>query len=105
MKSIIKNLHWESSLEEDFIGICKGNNFPFTFVGHGDIVIEGSVPDFVDNDGSKKIIEVHHQFMKSYEDYRKELFSKYGFKTLFLYKKDFDKNLVVTKVKEFMEGR
>lgn len=102
VKSTIKNLpNPIFPHEKQFIQICKDNNFPFIFVGHGELIIEGLVPDFIDSNGRKLIVEIHFSKDTTYENKRKEVFSKYGYNTLFLYPKDFENNTIVQRVREF----
>lgn len=47
-----------NSYEEVVIGVLEENNLPFKYVGDGQVVIDGKVPDFVATDGSRRVIEV-----------------------------------------------
>lgn len=47
-----------NSYEEVVIGVLEENNLPFKYVGNGQVVIDGKVPDFVATDGSKRVIEL-----------------------------------------------
>lgn len=80
------------------------------FVGDGKVVIEGKIPDFINTNGQKKIIEMygdywHGEKARCYEETeegRIALFKKYGYSTLIVWEnelKDIDK--VKDKIKEF----
>jgi hypothetical protein len=47
-----------NSFEGKLIRLIKENGFPFMYVGNGQVVIDGQVPDFVSTDGSKRVIEL-----------------------------------------------
>lgn len=74
--------------EKDFILLCKENEFPVRFVGHGDYWVDGKNPDFKVN-GMKKIIEVtNYGFLKRDEKWAKnraDFFEKRGHKALIVF--------------------
>jgi len=58
-KKILKSLFQKpNKLETKLVRIIKKNAFPFRYVGDGQMVIDGKVPDFIATNGSKKIIEL-----------------------------------------------
>ncbi|KKN79359.1 hypothetical protein LCGC14_0341410 [marine sediment metagenome] len=80
------------------------------FVGDGKVVIEGKIPDFINTNGQKKIVEVfgtywHGERARCYEETeegRIALFKKYGYSTLIIWENELkDRDKVVDKIKEF----
>lgn len=80
--------------EKYVIDIITKNKLPFDYTGDGKVIISHLNPDFVSNDGSKKIIEVFSRFwhqeyknvdFKRTEIGRKEIFSIEGYKTLIIW--------------------
>jgi len=83
--------------EKRLINVIQKYGLPYDYVGDGKVIIEGKCPDFINNNGAKRIIEVfgdvYHNPDKSFieisyqrtEQGRKELFAKYGFETLILW--------------------
>lgn len=47
-----------NKFERKLTRMIKENNFPFKYVGDGQVVIDGQVPDFIAADGSRKVIEL-----------------------------------------------
>lgn len=94
--------------ERKLIKIIENNNFPFTYVGDGKVVIEGFCPDFIDNDGSKRVIEVFGDYWHNLpeimkrDEKRLKAYKNYGFETLIIWEHELkDINVVIQKVKEF----
>ena len=58
--------------ERIFMQIVERNNLPFKYVGDGKIIIGTLNPDFIHNNGEKKIIEI---FGRVYHDPEKSFFS------------------------------
>lgn len=90
--------------ETRVIEVIKAYNLPYCYVGDGKVVIDGLCPDFINNNGAKRIIEVfgdvYHDPDKSFkegipynqtEDGRKEIFAKFGFETLILWTSQINK--------------
>lgn len=81
-----------SSLESKMISIIQKLNLPYKFVGDGKFFIENKNPDFINCNGEKIAIEVFYrrhkqQFSNGIEAWKQErqtLFSKYGWKIIFL---------------------
>jgi len=95
--------------ERKLIRIIRDNNFPFIYVGDGAVVIEGFCPDFIDNNGSKRIIEVFgdywHRLPRAIkrDEKRLKVYEKYGFKTLVIWVNELkDEEQVVNRIKEVM---
>ena len=97
IKSILKGLiKRPTSFEQKLITLIKKYSLPFDYVGDGKVLINYGNPDFINNNGQKKVIEVYHNYFKirdfgsceNYEKQRTKKFSKFGFKTLFLNNKD-----------------
>jgi len=79
-----------TSYETKIINLCEQHSLPFKYVGDGQIWIAYKNPDFIETNGKKLLIEVYDQYWHSedYEESRGKLFSRFGFKTLFLSQKD-----------------
>lgn len=75
-----------TSYEQKIIDVINEYNFPFKYVGDGQVVIERKNPDFIDTNNQNLIIEVYAKFWHppDYENSRSEIFAKHGFKTLFV---------------------
>ena len=59
----------------------------YKYTGDGSIIIEGKIPDFVNINGQKKIIELFGNYWHKQEDVqiRQDYFNNYGFKTLIIW--------------------
>jgi len=106
LKSLLKR---PTKPEKELIDIIQQNNFPFVYTGNGKIIIDRFCPDFIDNDGSKKIIEVfsdywHNRYdVKERDKRRMETYSKYGFKTLIIWQSEINsKEKVIEKIRGFI---
>ena len=76
----------------------------YKYVGNGDFVVEGMIPDFVNINGKKKVIEANGSYWheRSDEEIRIANFKKYGYDCLVIW--DFeleDKRVVVNKILNF----
>lgn len=89
-----------NKLEKRIISIINLGELPFEFVGDGKVVLYGTVPDFIQCNGKKQIIEVfgdywHRKGSKGSgvrsEAGRKSLYSKLGYTTLILWEHDIRK--------------
>lgn len=105
--------------EKRVIKVIKRYNLPFKYTGDGGKIIGKLNPDFVHNDGSKKVIEifgeVYHNPEKSFRENipwyqqefgRKTYFSQMGYDCLILWESDIRKmsdEEIASKIKEFME--
>ena len=72
----------------------------FKYTGDGSIIIEGKMPDFININGQKKIIELFGNYWHKKEDemIRMEYFNKYGYDTLIIWEDEI-KNLEAVKTK------
>jgi len=85
-----------TSPERRVIGIIDDYSLPFKYVGKGDVIIGGLIPDFIDCDGSKRIIEVFGDYWHTGKDVphhrteegRRKRFSEYGFDLLVLWESE-----------------
>lgn len=92
IQSLIKKPNKQETLLLDLI---KKNNFPYKFVGNGEIIIETKNPDFI-NPHTKEIIEFfgdywHTKKVRCYEETeegRVEYFNNYGYRTLVIWEKE-----------------
>ena len=90
-----------TDIERRTTKIISDYKLPYKYVGSGDdkCYIAGRRPDFIDIIGKKKLIEVYYEYYKireygseeAYKAKRYELFSKYGYDTLFLNYKEMRK--------------
>lgn len=69
------------------------NLFPseYKFVGHGEVVIDGKCPDFININGQKKIIEIWGDYWHrdDNEQDRIDIFAKFGYDTLIVWEHEF----------------
>lgn len=73
------------------------------YVGMGDFSIDGKIPDFININGKKQVIELYgeHWHTPDEEVKRIEHFAKFGFKTIIIWASELDNvTLVVDKIKE-----
>jgi len=77
LKGLLKR---PTSLEKQFIAICKKHELPFRYVGDGEFFIGSKNPDFIQISGKKVCVEVantyHHS--ENYKQERKAYFSRFG---------------------------
>ena len=76
----------------------------YKYVGNGDFVIEGMIPDFVNINGKKKVIETNGSYWheKSEEEIRIANFKKYGYDCLVIWDYELeDKRAVVNRILGF----
>lgn len=79
-----------TKLEEKIIQLISEYELPYDYVGDGKVFIARKVPDFIDNNGEKKLIEVAGDYWhtpKEMEE-RAQFFAKYGYKTLVIWEHD-----------------
>lgn len=99
-----------TSFEKKIIDLCKKHNFSFKYVGDGQVFIGFKNPDFIETNGKKLLIETYCKIWhpNNYEKKRNKIFSKYGYKTLFLNDNDLlNKNweqICLNKIKKFING-
>ena len=77
----------ERKVETTLLRLFPGE---WKYVGLGDVIIGRKVPDFINVNGQKKIVEVYGSYWHKKEDAprRKKIFRRYGYKTLILW--DYD---------------
>ena len=89
----ISTIDKPTELEERVIGIVDSFDLPFKYVGDGAIWIDGRNPDFMDTDGSKRLIEVFGDYwhIEGDEEERRSHFAEYGFDTLILWEHEINR--------------
>lgn len=97
-----------SKLEKRVQSVIDDNRLPYKFVGNGDFMIERKCPDFVNTNGKKIAVEVYWKRHKdqfkdggeqAWKNERQELFSKYGWETLFIEGTTLTNNTIVETLK------
>ena len=78
----------------------------YKFVGDGKIFIAGFVPDFINTNGQKKIIELFgdfwHRNTQKRDNFRINVFKKYGYQTLIIWEHELkDLNKLKRKILSF----
>lgn len=81
-------------------------HFPnqWKYTGKGGFVIDGKIPDFVNINGKKQVIELFGEHWHKVTDVQKRinLFARFGFNTLIVWGSELrNENLVVDKIKQF----
>lgn len=96
--------------------IMEENNFPFRYVGDGQVIIDGQIPDFVATDGSKKLIEL---FGEPWHDSnhsnkiivkpartvgaKQQFYTTHGYALLIIWDKELrDEEKVINRIKDFL---
>ncbi len=110
IQAIFKGLKLRPNASERKLSeIIRDNNFPFVYVGDGKVVIERFCPDFIDDNGSKRIIEVFGDYwhrlpeVMKRDEKRLETFRKYGFKTLVIWESELkNEEYVVNRIRGAM---
>lgn len=110
IKKSIKGLKIKPNKPEKImINIIRENNFPFNFVGDGQVIIGGFNPDFLSRN-PKHIIEFFGDYwhnLPRYKDLDKrrlETYKKYGYKVLVVWEHELKNPFqVVKKIKEFIK--
>lgn len=97
-------------LEQRLLNIFMANNMPYEYVGDGKVVINGLIPDFINTDGDKKIIELFGEHWHSKQDvkwHQTELgrimaYNSVGFDCLIIWTKELrDEAKLLQKIQEF----
>jgi len=105
LKGLLKR---PTTFEQKIIELIKEHNLPFKYVGNGKVIICFRNPDFIECNGRKLLIETYYSYWhsKNYEKQRARIFSKYGYKTLFLNENDLLrknwKEVCLNKINNFM---
>ena len=106
-QKMFKSLNRKPTHPEQFlINFIKQHNLSFKYTGDYSFWIEGKNPDFIECNGKKLIIEFngYYKHNEREETERAELFSKYGFRTLFLHYPDLkNETELLNKITEFLE--
>jgi len=114
MKALVNN---PTKPERVFMEIIEKNDFPFKYVGDGEVFIGKYNPDFMHSEGEKKVIEIFGRafhdpdvsFLENipwYRTYRGriKIFNQHGYNCIVFWDDELnDENLVVDKVVSFME--
>lgn len=105
-EKIFKARNIKPNKPERFLAKLLSSILPneYKFVGDGKIVIDGLCPDFINNNGQKKIIELYGDYWHNLSKHKKtdkqriKRYAKYGYKTLIIWEKEL-KNIDVIKEK------
>jgi len=103
--------------ERKLIKLIEENHFPFKYVGDGQVVIDGQVPDFIATDGSRKVIELfgtpwhdpnHSEKIQikpsRTENAKRKFYESHGYDCLILWDDELnDEDGVLQKIKTFIE--
>jgi len=100
--------------EQKLIELISHNQLPFVYVGDGSVIIERKCPDFINVNGRKQVIELFGDYWhapnitgksrEGEEQYRIDIFAKYGFSTLIIWEHELkEPSKVLTKLREFAE--
>lgn len=104
-----------NGLELKILRIAQRHNLPLKYVGDGQVVIGGKCPDFIDNNGQKKVVEVFGEYWHhgrkdvawhQTEYGTKKIYAQYGFVCLILWEKEIksaSENFLLTKLQEFLK--
>jgi hypothetical protein len=106
-----------SGPERKLIDIIKRHHLPFEYTGNGKIIIGMLNPDFVHNDGRKKVIEIFGRVFHDpevtfkndvpwYRQYwgRMAYYAQFGYDCLILWDDELgDENAVINKIRGFIE--
>ncbi len=103
----------ERAVEEILMSLYPNE---YIYTGNGSIVIANCIPDFVNVNGQKKVIEVFGNYWHSLgkvgrtrqeeECFRKQKYAKYGFECLILWEDEIrnDKSVIRHRISEFNDG-
>lgn len=103
-----------NTLEQELITLFAENEMPYEFAGDGKIVINGLIPDFINVNGEKKVIELFGEYWHGRQDikwHQTELgrmmaYNSVGFDCLIIWDKELkDKVKVLQKLKAFDRKR
>ncbi len=118
VRNVIRAIHNRPTKpEKKLIDIIQQYNLPFNYVGDGALIVGTLNPDFIHNNGKKKIIEVFgrvfHDPEKSFFEVswkrqywgRMAYYSQLGYDCLFLWDDDLnDEQEIAEKVRGFVNG-
>jgi len=97
----VKQNKMEKKLENAIIETLPNE---YKFVGHGEVVIAGKCPDFININDQKKIIELYGDYWHQGQDPqdRIDIFAKYGYDTLVIWEHELkDMESLKEKINEF----
>lgn len=116
VKKMMEKFNAKPNGVELYLDFILQNRFPdeWKYVGDGNCVINGLLPDFINCNGKKKIIEVFGDYWHtkkkkmrySYtEEGRKKAFNEVGYDTLIIWEHEFeDENKIIEKIRGFMDA-
>lgn len=94
VKKQMKARHVKQNKTEKKLEKIVTNLLPneYKFVGHGEVVIAGKCPDFININGQKKIIELYGDYWHKGQDPqdRIDIFAKYGYDTLIIWEHELE---------------
>lgn len=94
-----------NKLEQYLTKLIENNNLPFKFVGNGEIILGRNIPDFININGKKQIIELFGDYWHNIFDVaeKTERYRQYGFSTLVIWQSELKNNpdKVIKKIKAF----
>ena len=105
-----------TSIEIKLTELINRNNLPFKFVGNGQLIIGSKIPDYVNTNGKKQLIELYGDYWHSLERtgrnkedeerQRIDIFKQYGFSTLIIWEHELkDSQEVISKISQFTDGK
>jgi len=103
-----------TSIEIKLSSIIERYHLPFIFVGNGQVIIGGKIPDFINANHRKQVIELFGNYWHSLErtgrirleeeQHRINIFAIYGYTTLVIWEDELENEIkLVRKIKEFSE--
>lgn len=101
-----------TSIEIKLTKIMDKYGFPFRFVGNGQVMIGRKIPDFINTNHKKQLIEIFSRYWHSLEktgrteyeeeQYRINIFKEFGYSTLIIWEDELDnEELLVGKIQKF----
>ena len=106
-KWCISNQIKPNNPEKQLISLFKTHGLPFKFVGDGQAVLGGKIPDFINYNGDKQIIELFGDYWHKPEEEarRREAFAKFGYETLIIWEHDLkNEGVLLSKIENWLEG-
>jgi hypothetical protein len=129
LRELMKNPKWKSQwlqhcisaqnirpnkLELKVLRVSQRHNLPLKYVGDGQVIIGGKCPDFIDNNGQKKIVEVFGEYWHRRKDIAwhqtehgtRKVYAQYGFECLILWEnelKNISDDCLLVKLQEFLK--
>jgi len=92
-----------NKLEKKLIELITEASLPFKYTGDGSVIIHGFVPDFIECNGQKLIIELFGDYWHTKADMRKKAgaYNHYGYNTLFIWEHELkeDGEAIIRKIK------